>query len=132
MAFGSKPQNMDFKWQLARKIDRLDLGTFAALEFFWRNAMIFGIVRAIDPPEDDIADDHKKPEKTIADLISSVDIRIGELLGYDTTALLMGKMSLPEVKTFQSKTMSCCWETMEIIHRCKLTDNVVYQEREAP
>lgn len=130
MASYGKVQTMDSKWQIARKVDRLDLGSFAALEFFWRNAIIFGIVRAIDPPEDDRQDDQKIPAKTIAQLITSVDTRINDLQGFDTTALLMGKMSLPEVKVFQQKTMSCWYETYEIIHRCKLTDNVRAQGEE--
>ena len=44
---------MDFKWQISRKIDRLDLGSFAAIEFFYRTAIIFGLVRAMDPKEKD-------------------------------------------------------------------------------
>jgi hypothetical protein len=124
-SYGGKVQNMDSKWQIARKVDRLDLGSFAAIDFFYRNAIIFGIVRAIDPAEDEPAkDDQKKPEKTIDQLISSVDTRINDLQGYDTTAILMGKMQLPEVQKFQRKTMSAWYEIYEIIHRCKLTDNV--------
>lgn len=123
MAYSSAAQNMDSRWQLARKVDRLDLGSFAAIDFFYRNAIIFGIVRAIDPEEKE--DPEKpKPAKTINQLITSVDQRITDLNHYDTTALLMGKMSLPEVKQFQMKTMSCWYENYEIIHRCKLTDNV--------
>lgn len=124
MAYGRTQQNMDSRWQLARKVDRLDLGNFAALDFFYRNAIIYGITRAIDPPEDDQPDDERKPKKTIQQLIDSVDKRISDLQGFDTTALLMGKLSLPEVKIFQSKTMACWYENYEIIHRCKLTDNV--------
>lgn len=124
-----KQQVMDSKWQLARKIDRIDLGTFAALDFFYRNAIIFGIVRAIDPVEEEKADG-PKPKKTIDQLITSVDQRITDLNSYDTTALLMGKMSLPEVKQFQLKTMSCWFENYEIVHRCKLTDNVRTQGEE--
>jgi hypothetical protein len=125
MMAGYKQQVMDSKWQLARKIDRIDLGSFAAIDFFYRNAIIFGIVRAIDPADDEYSGpEDKKPKKTIDQLINSVDQRITDLNGYDTTALLMGKMSLPEVKQFQLKTMSCWYECYEIIHRCKLTDNV--------
>lgn len=122
-------QVMDSKWQIARKVDRLDLGNFAALDFYYRNAIIFGIVRAIDPEEKD-PDPNKKQEKTIEQLISSVDQRINELQVYDTTALLMGKMVLPEVQSFQKKTMSVWYELYEIIHRCKLTDNVKAQGEE--
>lgn len=123
MAYSGSAQNMDSRWQLARKVDRLDLGSFAALDFFYRNAIIFGIVRAIDPEEKEDPD-KPQPAKTIGQLIASVDQRITDLNGYDTTALLMGKMSLPEVKQFQIKVMACWYENYEIIHRCKLTDNV--------
>lgn len=129
MAYGGKVQNMDFKWQLARKLDRLDLGTFAALEFYYRNMIIFGLVRAIDP-EEKIIDDDKKPEKSIPDLISSIDKRINDLQGFDTTALLMGKSNLPEVREFQKKTTSAYYEIAEVIFRCKLTDNVKVQGEE--
>lgn len=124
MKYNGGAQNMDSRWQLARKVDRLDLGSFAALDFFYRNAIIFGIVRAIDPEEEKTDPDKPQPAKTINQLISSVDQRIMDLNGYDTTALIMGKMSLPEVKQFQIKTMACWYENYEIIHRCKLTDNV--------
>lgn len=124
MKYNGGAQNMDSRWQLARKVDRLDLGSFAALDFFYRNAIIFGIVRAIDPEEEKTDQDKPQPAKTINQLISSVDQRIMDLNGYDTTALIMGKMSLPEVKQFQIKTMACWYENYEIIHRCKLTDNV--------
>jgi len=122
--YSAKAQNMDFKWQLARKIDRLDLGTFAALDFYYRIVIIYGLVRAIDPEEK--ADPDKKPVAgtTIPDLIQKVDQRINDLQRFDTTALLMGKTQLPEVQAFQRKTLSCWYEIAEIIYRCKLTDNV--------
>ena len=122
MAYSSKSQNMDYKWQLARKIDRLDLGTFAALDFYYRIVILFGLVRAMDPEEKD--DPEVKQEKTVPQLIVSVDTRINELQSYDTTALIMGKSQLPEVQEFQRKTLSCWYEIAEIIYRCKLTDNV--------
>lgn len=121
----AKNQNMDYKWQLARKIDRLDLGTFAALDFYYRIVIIYGLVRAIDP-EETLKDPDKKPEpgSTIPELIAKVDQRINDLQRFDTTALLMGKTQLPEVQEFQKKTLSCWYEIAEIIYRCKLTDNV--------
>lgn len=122
--YSAKAQNMDYKWQLARKIDRLDLGTFAALDFYYRIVIIYGLVRAIDPEEK--TDPEKKPAagSTIPDLIAKVDQRINDLQRVDTTALLMGKTQLPEVQDFQRKTLSCWYEIAEIIYRCKLTDNV--------
>lgn len=129
MVYSKSQQTMDSKWQIARKVDRLDLGNFAALDFYYRNAIIFGIVRAIDPVESETASD-KKPEKTIDQLITSVNGRINDLQGFDTTALLMGKMNLPEVTEFQRKTISVWYELYEIIHRCKLTDNVRTQGEE--
>lgn len=127
MGYGSKSsqQNMDFKWQLARKIDRLDLGTFAALDFYYRNVIIFGLVRAIDPPEPEMPDNEsKKPVKTIQEVLDSIDNRINDMQDFDTTALLMGKANLPEVKGFQKKSVSCWFELAEVIYRCKLTDSV--------
>lgn len=126
MAYGSKSQqNMDFKWQLARKIDRLDLGTFAALDFYYRNVIIHGLVRAIDPPEPEKSDDEKKnQDRPIREVMDSIDNRINAMQGFDTTALLMGKSNLPEVQDFQKKTVSCWYEIAEVIYRCKLTDSV--------
>jgi hypothetical protein len=129
-AYSKQQQNMDFKWQLARKIDRLDLGTFAALEFFYRNTIIFGVVRAMDPAEKE--EDQGKHSKSIDALMQSVDTRIKDLMGYDTTALLMGKLQLPEVQEFQKKTVSCWYEVAEITNRCKLTDNVRAPGEELP
>lgn len=126
-----KQQAMDFKWQIARKIDRLDLGTFAALEFFYRNSILFGIVRAMDPEEPD-RDSTEIPGKTVADLIKNIDERINDLLDYDTTAILMGKSNLQEVREFQKISMSAYYEIAEVIYRCKLTDGVRVQEQEAP
>ena len=122
--YSAKAQNMDFKWQLARKIDRLDLGTFAALDFYYRIVIIYGLVRAIDPEEKADPDKKPVPGTTIPDLIQKLDQRINDLQRFDTTALLMGKTQLPEVQEFQRKTLSCWYEIAEIIYRCKLTDNV--------
>lgn len=119
-----KQQNMDFKWQLARKIDRLDLGTFAALDFYYRVVIIFGLVRAIDPEEKVDPNAKPDPDGTIPELMTRLDLRINDLQRYDTTALIMGKTQLPEVQDFQRKTLSCWYELAEIIYRCKLTDNV--------
>lgn len=119
-----KQQNMDFKWQLARKIDRLDLGTFAALDFYYRVVIIFGLVRAIDPVEKIDPEAKPDPDGTIPELMTKLDLRINDLQRYDTTALIMGKTQLPEVQDFQRKTLSCWYELAEIIYRCKLTDNV--------
>jgi len=126
MAYGSKSQqNMDFKWQLARKIDRLDLGTFAALDFYYRNVIIHGLVRAIDPPEPEKPDEEKKnQDRPIREVMNSIDNRINAMQNFDTTALLMGKSNLPEVQDFQKKTVSCWYEIAEVIYRCKLTDSV--------
>ncbi|MFA4859168.1 hypothetical protein [Methanoregula sp.] len=122
---------MNFSWQIARKIDRLDLGQFAATEFFYRNAILYGLIRAIDPKEK-IEDDEDQPGQSIQDLISSVDDRIKTLLEFDTTAILMGHSNLPEVKQFQSGSMDVWFEIAEITHRCHLCDQVLYQIPEAP
>lgn len=127
-----KQQAMDFKWQIARKIDRLDIGSFAALEFFYRTAIIFGLVRAMDPIEVDQPDPLPEDFRSIEDLILSIDERIKELLAFDTTAIQQGKLQLDEVKRFQEKTMAVYYELDEVIYRCKLTDNVRVQEAEAP
>lgn len=133
MAYSRQQQNMDFKWQIARKLDRLDLGEFAALPFFYRNAIIYGFVRAIDPEEPKAEESpDQNPPKTIPELINTIDDRINELLEYDTTAILMGKTNLEEVKVFQKKTMATYYDLDEVIYRCKLTDNVRTMEAEAP
>lgn len=138
MAGRYQQQNMDFKWQLARKIDRLDLGDFAAVPFFFRQAILFGLVRAIDPSEKESeetetgAGKKQKPEKTIDDLISSIDERINSLMEYDTTAIILGRGNLPEVQQFQKKTMSVWYENSEVIRRCGLTDNVRAMEEPVP
>jgi hypothetical protein len=128
-----KQQAMDFKWQIARKIDRLDIGTFAALEFFYRTAIIYGLVRAMDPQEDgEIPDPVPAGYRSVDQLITSIDERIKDLLAFDTTAIQLGKIQLNEVKDFQVKTMSAYYELGEVAYRCKLTDNVRVQEAEAP
>jgi hypothetical protein len=132
MAYGKAAgQPMNFNWQIARKIDRLDLGSFAAVEFFYRNAIIFGLVRAKDPGDDD----ETKPAnggKSISQLVSSVDDRINTLMEIDTTAILLGHSQLKEVKTFQKDTMSAFYEISEIIERCHFCDQVLHQIPEAP
>jgi len=132
MAYGKSNQTMDLKWQMARKVDRLDLGSFAATEFFYRTAIIFGLVRAVDPKENRNYDDQplQNDEKSIDDLILSVDGRIKELLETDTTALLMGKVHLKEAQDFQIKTISAYYDMVEIMSRCKLIDTVRAQGEE--
>jgi len=129
--YGKAGQPMNFPWQIARKIDRLDLGQFAATEFFYRNAILYGLIRAVDPKEKPEETD-EQPGQSIQELITSVDTRIKNLLEYDTTAILMGQSNLPEVKKFQTGTMTAWYEIAEITHRCGLTDQVLFQEREAP
>lgn len=124
MGYGAKQQNMDFKWQIARKVDRLDLGSFAALEFYYRNVILFGIVRAMDPEDAGKPEGEEKELVSIESLMTSIDTRIKELSNFDTTALLLGKTNLPEVQKFQSKTLMIWYELAEVIYRCKLTDNV--------
>jgi hypothetical protein len=132
MAYGKAAgQPMNFNWQIARKIDRLDLGSFAAVEFFYRNAIIFGLVRAKDPKDDDETET-AAGEKKISDLVSSVDKRINDLMGYDTTAILLGHSQLKEVKEFQRETMSAWYEIGEIVERCHFCDQVLHQIQEAP
>jgi hypothetical protein len=128
VSYGKSGQPMNFPWQIARKIDRLDLGTFAAVEFFYRNAIIYGLVRALDPKEPE-EDENAEP---VEFLISSIDVRIKDLQEYDTTAIMMGHTQLPEVKAFQQKTMMTWYELAEVIGRCHLCDQVLHQIAEAP
>ena len=120
---------MNFNWQIARKVDRLDLGSFAAVEFAYRNAIIYGLVRAKDPEDQENDTSQGKP---ITALVDSVDSRITKLMEYDTTAILLGHSQLNEVKVFQKDTMSAYFELMEIIERCKFCDQVLHQIPEAP
>lgn len=131
MAYGKSGQPMNFPWQIARKIDRLDLGAFAAVEFFYRNAIIYGLIRAIDPKEA-IPDGESINDKSIDSLIMSIDSRLTDLLDYDTTAIMMGHTQLPEVKEFQKKTMNTWYEIAEVTGRCHLCDQVLHQIAEAP
>jgi len=131
MAYGKAGQPMNFPWQIARKIDRLDLGTFAAVEFFYRNAIIYGLIRAIDPKESN-PDDEADKSQSIDSLIASIDTRIIDLLDYDTTGILIGHTQLPEVKEFQKKTMNTWYEIAEVTGRCHLCDQVLHQISEAP
>jgi hypothetical protein len=51
---------MDEEWQIARKVDRLDMGTYDTRERFNRLVVIFGLVRSIDPEDVDEDGEKKK------------------------------------------------------------------------
>ena len=77
MASYGKAQPMDFKWQIARKIDRLDMGDYNTNSRFNRLVVIYGLVSAIFPKESE--DEEEKSRNEYGDLFRTIPVIMKEV-----------------------------------------------------
>jgi hypothetical protein len=138
MAYGKAQQPMDFKWQIARKIDRLDMGEYSTSSRFNRLIVIYGLVRAINPKEnaDDetvrIDEDGDQFRAVNPDILDSLDNSIKSLRNpEDKLKMEDESMSLGETD-IETKLDAIWYELAEVVFRCKITDNVRVTEEAAP
>jgi len=137
MAYGKAQQPMDFKWQVARKIDRLDMGEYSTNSRFNRLVVIFGLVRAIDPKESSDEETKQQEEngntfRAIPGLIATMNERINALRT-PSNKLKMSDESFNTPDTDIESQLDAFWyELAEVIYRCKITDNVRVSEEPAP
>ena len=128
---------MDFKWQVARKIDRLDMGEYSTNSRFNRLVVIFGLVRAIDPKESSDEETKQQEEngntfRAIPGLIATMNERINALRT-PSNKLKMSDESFNTPDTDIESQLDAFWyELAEVIYRCKITDNVRVSEEPAP
>lgn len=137
MASWKSQQPMDFKWQIARKIDRLDIGEYSIDSRFNRLVVIFGLVRAINPKE--TPDDEKSQRDEARDQFRSIETIIGLMnqtvkqLRTPEEKLKMKDESLGMMETdIENKLDGFWYDLSEVIFRCKITDNVRVSEEAAP
>lgn len=137
MAYGKTQQQMDFKWQIARKIDRLDMGEYSTNSRFDRLIVIYGLVRAINPKEKEEEENIRRIEdedlfRAIPEIIKSIESRVKKLRN-PNAKLKMSDESFDLGETDIENTLDGLWyEIAEIVSRCKLTDNVRVSEESAP
>ena len=137
MAYGKAQQPMDFKWQIARKIDRLDMGDYTTESRFNRLVVIYGLVRAINPKESKEEEKTQQEEagetfRSISSIIDKVDDLV-KTLRTPAEKLKRTEDGLGLVNTDTESKLDGMWyDLAEIIHRCKITDNVRVSEEAAP
>ncbi len=130
-------QPMDFKWQIARKIDRLDMGEYSTESRFNRLVVIFGLVRAINPKESQ--DDEKSQQDEAGEKFRSIETILGVMdrtvkqLRTPEEKLKMKDDTLGMMETETENKLDGFWyDLSEVIFRCKITDNVRISEEAAP
>jgi hypothetical protein len=137
MAYGKAQQPMDFKWQIALKIDRLDMGDYNTQSRFNRLVVIYGLVRAINPKESEQEEKIQQEEagdlyRSIADINDQLDKLVKDLRT-PSEKLKMADEGLGLMNTdIESRLDGFWYDLAEIIHRCKITDNVRVTEESAP
>ncbi len=137
MASWKSQQPMDFKWQIARKIDRLDMGEYSTESRFNRLVVIFGLVRAINPKESQ--DDEKSQQDEAGEKFRSIETILGVMdqtvkqLRTPEEKLKMKDDTLGMMETETENKLDGFWyDLAEVIFRCKITDNVRISEEAAP
>lgn len=120
---------MDFKWQIARKIDRLDMGEYSTESRFNRLVVIFGLVRAINPKESQ--DEEKTQMSEAGDQFRSIETIIGVMdktvkqLRTPEDKIKMKDETLGLMETeIENKLDGFWYDLSEVIFRCKITDSV--------
>jgi hypothetical protein len=137
MAYGKAQQPMDFKWQIARKIDRLDMGDYTTISRFNRLVVIYGLVRAINPKEskeEETAQQEESGDKyrSIADIITDIDMLVKKLRTPEEKIKMSDEGLGSMDSDIESQLDGFWYDLAEIIFRCKITDNVRVSEEAAP
>ena len=137
MAAYGKTQQMDFKWQIARKIDRLDMGDYNTNARFNRLVVIYGLVSAIFPKESEDEETKCRTEygelfRTIPVIMKEMDDSIKALRTPDAKLKMEDPSFSPSETTIESNLDKLWFDLSEVIYRCKITDNVRVSEEAAP
>lgn len=136
-AFGKAFQPMNFAWQVARKIDRMDMGEYSTKGRLNNLVVIFGLVRAINPKESEseetkIKDEEGEKFRSISDIIAQMAKRRETLRGPENK-MKMNDSDLGQMDNNIENELDGFWDDLaEVIYRCKITDNVRPPEESAP
>jgi hypothetical protein len=137
MAGYGKTQQMDFKWQIARKIDRLDMGDYNTNSRFNRLVVIYGLVAAIFPKESEEEENAHRSDygelfRPVPEIMKAMDDSIKDLRSPESKLKMMDESLSPAETTIESKLDKIWFDLSEVIYRCKITDNVRVSEEAAP
>jgi hypothetical protein len=129
-------QTMNFAWQIARKIDRLDMGDYSTRGRLDKLVVIFGMVRAINPVEEDKDEKSRKADegdkfRSIAGIIEILAAR-RKRLRTPESRLKISDSDLSEGNEIEDELDGFWDDLSEVIYRCKITDNVRPPEESAP
>jgi hypothetical protein len=136
-AFGKGFQPMNFAWQIARKIDRLDMGEYTTRARLNNLVVIYGLVRAINPVEDPKDESTRKKDegekfRSVTDIISLMAERRKKLRDPENK-MKMNDSDLGQIDSNIENELDGFWDDLaEVIFRCKITDSVRPQEETAP
>lgn len=127
---------MNFAWQVARKIDRLDMGDYSTRGRLDKLVVIFGLVRAINPVEDEKDEAKRKDDegdsfRSISDIITHIAGR-RKRLRTPESRLKITDSDLNEGGEIENDLDGFWDDLSEVIFRCKITDNVRPPEETAP
>ncbi len=137
MAYGKAQQPMDFAWQIARKIDRLDMGDYNTQSRFNRLVVIYGLVRAINPKESTEEEKTQLEEaggtfRSISQIIDAIDDLVKKLRTPEEK-LKMSDEGIGSVTADTESRLDGFWyDLAEVINRCHITDKVRATEEAAP
>lgn len=136
MASYSSQQVMDEEWQIARKVDRLDMGTYDVNERFNRLVVIFGLQRAIDPKD---ADEEEEKAKALAAnkpfrSIDAILAAINEAIRNQRNPEQALKMKDKETGYLYANIDEACdgiwYDISEVNRRCKIMSKVKASEEQ--
>lgn len=138
MAYGGKAfQPMNFAWQIARKIDRLDMGEYSTKERLNSLVVIFSLVRAINPKESDKDENEMRIDegdkfRSINEIIEHMSARRKKLRTPENK-MKMNDSDMSQLDNAIEDELDGFWDDLsEVIFRCKITDNVRPPEEAAP
>ena len=137
MAFGKGFQPMNYAWQIARKIDRLDMGEYSTKSRLNNLVVIYGLVRAINPTEktddeESLQQEEGEKFRSIAEIIALIAERRSRLRKPENK-MKMNDSDLSATDNDIENELDGFWDDLaEVIYRCKITDNVRPPEESAP
>jgi len=137
MAFGKSFQPMNFAWEIARKIDRLDIDEYTTRGRMNRLVVLYGLVRAINPKEKPDDEEELRREeggkfRAIPDIIQEMAAR-RRRLRHPEIKMKMDDDDLSRTDNDIENDLDGFWDDLaEVIYRCRIIENVRAPEESAP
>jgi|GEM_PF-4940712 hypothetical protein len=129
--YGRNDQVMDEEWHIARKVDRLDMGGPDVVSRFNRLVIIFGLVRAIWPKDQNEDEEKERQGDTfvpIEEVIKRIDAAIKQLRSPKDAQRLRDIDLGEEIEDLESAVDGIWYDIAEVIRRGGLMKKVRVQE----